>query len=229
MPQRGKSGSHCHLLLFSALGMSREGAWQTFDGSRAPPHPPGPNEALYMAKSPIEAIFGGAPLPPPKKLYIKIVHPAPDRPVVGFVLSPQLHIVETHYYDQRTRPCTAATGKCHGCDGSNAKRWNAYLAVCQPPTNRVVLLALTPAAVRECPELRKGEECVRGWLVKAFRVGRNVRARMQVELTRRAENASLPPEPPVRDALLNIWGWFTELRAPGRPPDPPEENGTIPV
>lgn len=217
------------MLLVSALGMSREGAWHYFTADRAPPHPPGPTEARSMRRPPIDAIFGGAPLPPRRKLYIPIVCVEPGQPVAGFLLSPLLHVVETHHIDQRTKPCTKKAGKCHGCDIGCESRWTAFLAYTQPPSGRVFLLALTPAAVRECPILAKGEECVRGWQFRAFRKGKKKRSPLRIELTPKPDSANLPPEPPVREALLNIWGWFTPEGPPGRRDDPPDAGSTVPV
>lgn len=123
-------------------------------------------------------------------------------------LSSRVYQYLTHWdpVEQRTKPCRDPKGKgeCPFCD--LPQRWKGYVAGFSRSTRQVLLVELTSGAFRHCPQLADAAFDLRGYWIVLRRLKGQRNAPAAVEIGRREDALSLPPEPDVPAALHRLWG-----------------------
>jgi len=145
--------------------------------------------------------FGGAA---PMEQIVRIESGPPKE---FMVLSYRLTGVWTHFLDGRTRPCFKEN--CPGCDNpeDTSRKWQGWLAVCNPPGKTMRFLALTENAVRGCPSLiaRSGPQGLRGRGIIVGRRTKSSRGEMVVHFSLATYDAERFPQAP------DMEGWLSRL------------------
>lgn len=138
--------------------------------------------------------------------FIPIYSPKPLSTLTLTVVCNELVSAQVHWLEKRHVPCIGAANGCEGCSRKRSIRVKGWLGCWEPNFNRLVLLEMTPEAMRQAnvPLLEK-PPLLRGMGVKAWRIGKSEQAPMRVELFRGIEGQELPPEFDVKTVLLRIW------------------------
>jgi hypothetical protein len=153
--------------------------------------------------------------------FAPILKISPGAPVELVILSEQVVGLMTHFtVDGRTVPCTAGgqsvRRECHIDHTQVSTRWQGWIAVQRPMTPYAQMIALTPAAVRDCPFLLDKTLCLRG---RGLLCGRRSNSKNSALVcrpsTQKWEKMRLAAAPDVRAFLVSLWGPLV-LNALGR-------------
>lgn len=148
------------------------------------------------------------PDPYDQRPMMKIVS-APDTGFIDLVVMSDTYVgVWTHWYENRTTPCTAGNG-CVCETMEMAARWKAYLCCSLTTDIRLVLAELTGDAVRESKigHLSLYPHGLRGLTIRLSRKRRHKTGRVQVEVLAKKpyDDQLLPLACDVKKELMRIW------------------------
>lgn len=150
--------------------------------------------------------------------FIPIVR-APEQGTLSVVsLSLDLFALDLHWTGRHLLPCTLPGGECIGCDHKQPLKWRGYLGVWFPQSDRLGILELPEAAVRECPELEEGLlPDLRGYHLHVYRRTPNKRGLVIVTFAGQVDrNLELPRPFDVQASLRRVW-YGGRRREEGRP------------
>lgn len=142
----------------------------------------------------------------------EVVKVLPGSPIELINLTQRVTQVLTHFVGGRTVPCTAnpETGRqCHISHLLTSTRLQTWTAVSRRGRGGVAYLAITEAAVRDCPALEDRSLDLRGRLLSLVRQGKDEKGRMRVAVGEMVHAGYLERRSPnVVDFLLRLWGCF---------------------
>lgn len=145
-------------------------------------------------------------VPGHKEKWIPIVSPKPKQPITVLVTSERWVGVSTHYYDDRTRPCTGSELDCEGCYRKLAHRWKAYLAAVLQGSGRECIAEMTHGALQACPQMVDRSTNLRGKRLVLWRGGTAKNGPLHIRLESSAADLFVPPPFDLMPALCRIWG-----------------------
>jgi len=158
--------------------------------------------------------------PPRGNVYIPVVSPRPNQQLHLLITSDRWKGVWTHYFDERTRPCTGTELDCDGCFRKLARRWKAYFCGVLPVSGKNCIIELTHGAMQSCPALLDKSASFRGRRLTLFRKNAARNAPVCVRLEGAAVDLFVPPSFDLLKALCNVWGInYTPLPTPSRGSD----------
>lgn len=138
--------------------------------------------------------------------WIPVVSPKPHQNLKLLITSDRWKGVYTHYFDERTRPCTGNELNCDGCYRKLAKRWKAYLCGAILPYGKMVIVELTQGAMQGCPEIIDRTTHLRGRVLEMWRAGTSKTSPVKVKLQPMQSNLFVPDAFNLMEALCVIWG-----------------------
>jgi len=131
-------------------------------------------------------------------------------PNVGFngqILSHEVVGYYTHWAGT-TVECLQDADICPGCKTRLPQRWKGYLQCWDALKRKEVFVELTPDAAQQILLQRSAERSLRGLRIKAWRVGRNPKGRIMVEISMPMDTfADLPAPRDVEPILRTLWAW----------------------
>ena len=149
----------------------------------------------------------GAPLPGATLPYLPLFRPGPGQggQIEGWILSPFILGVATHYCRGRTQPCTRHLDDCEGCDfWKKSPRWDGFIGVLAKLTRKVAIFQVTKGAADACESL-EAADTLRGRYVSLRRRGESAEGRVVMSLREEPYRGVLPPAPNVPGALERLW------------------------
>lgn len=144
--------------------------------------------------------------PPDKKSFIPILSPKVGQKIMAVAISNEILGIDTHYIDNRTRPCVCMENRCEGCLKKLPLRWKAYLGVQDIASGKLGILELTVGAWLDCSELRSKQGKLRGRELLLQRIGKSRTGKVQLMVGRVREDLQLQKEFDVFGALATVWG-----------------------
>lgn len=138
--------------------------------------------------------------------FIPVLSPKGGSKVVAVITSETWKGVYTHYYEQRTRPCTGSEIDCEGCYRKLARRWKAYLCGVLPLTGSPVVVELTQGAMESCPGFIEKGKNYRGQKITLWRRNAAKNAPVHCRLEGLETNHPIPSPFDLMEALCQIWG-----------------------
>lgn len=146
--------------------------------------------------------------PPPAGVWLPILSPGPNAPLIVTVLSERPVALLTHWVGAREVVCTAVDGACVCLQTGCATRWSAFLGAWCARPGRAALVRVTEGAARNCPtdHFRDKRLSWRGWLVRLSRTMPKRNSPLRIELRAPSDLlALLPDDPDVPSALLALF------------------------
>lgn len=135
---------------------------------------------------------------------IEIVRTPKTGGLAGLCLSHDVAGAYTHWYRNRTRPCTRPA--CEACENKCPWRWHGYLAIMSTMTQNVVILEITTGPLDAIDAWMKAHGTLRGARISVTRVNKNPNARVKMTITpAAADQRTLPEAPPIAYHLAKIW------------------------
>ena len=171
---------------------------------------------MSTAKQPRAIAWGdGVDVPRrPHTTPILSVRPGDDH-CVGIMLDTQWHRVWQHCWppekkgdSRRPSPHWTPKEACEGCTILRQRpRAKYYAGVFMLATSRIVLFELTEGVPDLCPLVIDKHYNWRGMRVRPFRLTKDKRSRMSLEVGKeRLDSSKLPPAPDIRPSLEVMWG-----------------------
>jgi len=138
--------------------------------------------------------------------FIPIFSPKPGQRLSILITSERWLGVYTHYWSNRTHPCTGDELTCEGCAMKLAKRWKAYLCGITFGVGKKVIVELTHGAMQSCAELINVNNIVRGKKITLFRKNSAKNAPVLCQLEPMSGVDFLPDPFDLQRALRVVWG-----------------------
>lgn len=124
------------------------------------------------------------------------------RPLIAVVTSPDLIGTYTHYWKNRTMPCTKPD--CEPCAQGQPYRWHAYMSCWESTSALHFLFEVTAQAAQHFVTYRQAHGTLRGCKFRATRWRSNPNGRVLIEC-KPANIVEQPiPQPPDLIAVLSI-------------------------
>lgn len=152
-------------------------------------------------------LIAGVPLPGAALPYLPMMRPGAGigGAIEGWVLSPAILGIPTHFLDRRTYPCTKHIGRCEGCEEWRRRaQWDGYFAV-RTPIKTVAIFQVTRAAVEASAPLTNDAFDLRGSFVRLQRKGESDSGRVMMTFVSKAYPGRLPEAPDVVASLARLW------------------------
>jgi hypothetical protein len=172
-------------------------------------------------KNPLDLIRFNAPIPAEQGPWVPILSPKPGCSVMACLVCPDMCGVETHFIDNRTRPCLGYGNGCPGCLAGCRVSWKGYLGAWLAVRGRYALVELTKLAADQCGILLGSGLDLRGWWVHTSRAGAKVNSAVQARFYAAPPKGVGPTPDPLpgafdmRLALLRVWGLACPPQSPG--------------
>jgi len=159
----------------------------------------------------------------------EIRSPRPGELLRGIILDSELLAVQTHFYDDRTKPCVGPLNGCMGCHRKLSKRWNCYVGVLDLDADKLAIFHLTPRAARESGlSAEQKPRSLRGLYITQRRPSGKSGGRTVVfwsAVPPAYRDRPVPPAFDVQESLCYIWGHGRDAFELSALPDNPNEGG----
>lgn len=124
--------------------------------------------------------------------------------VRGFITSPKMTCVDTHYHNGRTVPCTHPT--CDACDAGRRMQEHVYVTVWNKENRHHFLFECTDFAALPFIKAQREKESIRGLYFVATRPDTKANARVAIRITALPDpDIALPAAVNVEQVLRAIW------------------------
>lgn len=158
------------------------------------------------------------PPPPSQPKGIEIVWPSPGRPVKGWIVTPAMLGIFTHYTDRRTLPCIGRENGCEFCGPYSSRRWLGYLGIYDRKESRLGVAQISKEAARTNETLATPGVNLRGLFLRLSRVGDRKNAPCRAELEIAADVPELPAPFNLQELLCAVWGFHPQAAGFEVPP-----------
>jgi hypothetical protein len=139
-----------------------------------------------------------------QKSHLRLVRTPAKGKHGGIVLSADLIGCETHFYRNRTTPCSAPD--CPACRAGYPTRWHAWIAVWTRKTNETLIFEMTAAVAEPFAGYHDHYGTLHGAEFYAERPSATPNGRVRVRIwPADLAGITLPPCPDVVAQLTHIW------------------------
>jgi len=145
-----------------------------------------------------------------------IVRVSTNKPLLAVITTSKPLGTRTHYWGQRTVPCTPP--ECGACDAGVAFRWHCYATCFDHRTQLHFLLELTAAASESIIQYGRDHGTTRGCGIKCSRIPAVSNGRIHIQTTPTDPNKyPIPSEPDLAVLLSRLWNIpLSEIQTPNR-------------